>query len=170
MSTRIRLSRFIASTSTQENTYNQTNKHIVASEHACNYTTTLLLLYVRQVVRNFMSNALKFAPPQGAVSIIVYDSHVNGDESHQNLTNEEVVLLSNSATKQNVNDAYTSRDVMGSTESGPWVDAYNKKGVGDDTKHHADDDNIVVIDDREYEKYGTVIISFVDTGAGIAKV
>jgi signal transduction histidine kinase len=134
------------------------------------------------VVRNFVSNALKFTPPDGIVTISVSVSHVrDGDgamENHKNLTVEEVVLVANSKAKASNNpstgdDEIRLKPVKGGGSSELRDDADDKAAVVDEA---IDDLNLhsvaqnTAVDGKEHQQYGDLIVSFVDTGAGIAKV
>ena len=129
-----------------------------------------------------MSNALKFTPPHGTVTIALKASQLeNADkmESDQSLTKEEAVLLpkyraealppffaagegdvdlhSDSADFKKDVDVY--RDVSAHEE-----DADTKKSEAHDESDHA------TVDGKEFKKFCICIASFVDTGAGISKV
>mgnify|MGYP003385414878 CR=1 FL=1 len=84
------------------------------------------------MVRNFTSNALKFTPPYGTVTVSVKVSHMGDDEPmgghHDHLTDEEAMLLAN-LSLLDCSDAF-----------------------------------------KEYKEYGNIIVSFVDSGAGISNV
>lgn len=137
-----------------------------------------------------MSNALKFTPSTGTVTIIIKESHVHFDnevDNYHNLTDEEVVLVTNSQAKDS-NQAFTqdipqSSEEYKNSDKSPWPhlhdDSADSRGtvadtVADETTNQntksRSDCTSITVDGKEYKKYGQIIISFVDTGAGIAKV
>jgi signal transduction histidine kinase len=119
-----------------------------------------------QVVRNFMSNAIKFTPTCGTVTISLKLSHMDNPgeiESQKHMTEEEVILFANSQNWDS-NYAGTEKDGLKPVKGGESAE----QGRG--TNNTDAVENSTVVDGKRYKKYGTVIVSFVDTGAGISKV
>jgi signal transduction histidine kinase len=148
----------------------------------------LCTMHMIKVVRNFMSNALKFTPPEGMVTVTVKVSYVLGPEEHGSepatLSEEEAILIVNSQFRDPTcafkGDKIALKSVQGMKGS---FDAHD--GAEDQDKdgavHQPEDDHesseasrskdlIVVVDGKKYQEHAKVIVSFVDTGAGISMV
>ena len=178
-----------------------------------------------------MSNALKFTPPHGTVTIALKASHLDNAEemeSDQSLTQEEAVLLTKYRTEDfpcsvaagegdvdvHSDTAFYKEDsVIAAIHRDPSaheddVDVHrDAAAIYRDPSAHEDDVDIhralsaheedvdihkdasaheedaerkkseahddterVIVDGKEYKKFGIGIASFVDTGAGISKV
>jgi signal transduction histidine kinase len=133
-----------------------------------------------QVARNFTSNGIKFTPRNGVVTVTVKCSQHGGEGgSDAPLSEEEVILDSNEQARKAMKSLQLEPDIL-------LPDVLNKEGksgkVGDDSgscdekqssfaKNEKEvEDTIVTSDGRNFQKYGRVIVSFQDTGAGISQV
>jgi signal transduction histidine kinase len=127
-----------------------------------------------------MSNAIKFTPPDGTVTISLRGSNiVNGKskEDTEELSEEEIILLEKFHSQQ---DSSCDSPSAKEKESAKAGDSSEMREGADDTGAAADDDkesesdspgaDCIIVDGKEYVKYDIVIVSFVDTGAGISKV
>lgn len=138
-----------------------------------------------------MSNAIKFTPRHGTVTITVKSSRVGcAGEKHDNnmkdLSEEEVVLITNSLdlTSLDSSNGFRGESKMVSVRGSP--DKCDSADIGDgavvdgDTcdvkksvepkKSAAVTGEVTYINDKCYRRHSTVIVSFLDTGAGICKV
>jgi len=122
---------------------------------------------IKQVVRNFMSNAIKFTPPRGTVTISVKSSRVGyerqEDSDLKNLSEEELILVTNSHDKSYA-DAKFGHCGESNSESVDDIVGDSKKVAG--PEH---DKSVLYVDGKRYKKYSSIIVSFLDTGVGICK-
>lgn len=102
-----------------------------------------------------MSNAIKFTPPKGTVSISAKVSHngcqgEGGDGIIEPLLEEEAIL-------------------MASAEGGEGESSFSSSVKGDDVDLN---DTVTFTDEdgKTYKKSSTFILSFRDTGSGISQV
>lgn len=126
-----------------------------------------------------MSNALKFTPPHGTITISVKVSHNMGDDKpsddYENLTDEEAILLVNSRSRHS-SDAFANNSCKQFSPTNDEVTAKHMDAADYNEADNGKSDNGAkaegpkVVDGKVYQTYGKVIVSFVDTGAGIAKV
>jgi hypothetical protein len=124
-----------------------------------------------------MSNGIKFTHDGGVVTITLKCSHIRdgtGTDTDSGLTEEEMILLANEQVRKATE--LSVGQIRGFTSFEAKVTTNDKGGGKSDENENEvtvdvdDDDVAVMVDGKEYKKYGRLIVSFVDTGAGVSKV
>lgn len=140
-----------------------------------------------------MSNAIKFSAPHSTITVTLRESHIGSPgmaeavttaEGGDDLTLEETVLLQESnigASAESPCQAITSSKSPrkeeelsmrggGGARSANSFDGVEGEARKADMWHGEAEDDFITVNGKKCEKFGLIIVSFVDSGVGVSKV